>query len=137
MYRIEKRTVIYAIDCPGNNSWFECAKRTVIYQIDCPGSIHDLNMPTYIDCQNTVCQKWHCQNSICQNSNWQNSICRKCSMPKFQLPKYTGAFLKLPALNPNIHVQWRAIQTILLTVYEVKWGHFERAKMTLKMLPAS
>ena len=34
-------------------------------------------------------------------------------------------------------VQWRAIQTALLPVYDVKWGHFERAKMTLKMLPAS
>ena len=35
------------------------------------------------------------------------------------------------------NVQWRAIQTALLPVYDVKWGHFERAKMTLKMLPAS
>ena len=34
-------------------------------------------------------------------------------------------------------VQWRAIQTALLPVYDVKWGHFEREKMTLKMLPAS
>ena len=38
-------------------------------------------------CQNTVCQKSNWQNSTCQNSNWQNPICRKCSMPKFQLPK--------------------------------------------------
>ena len=34
-------------------------------------------------------------------------------------------------------IQWRAIQTTLLQVYDAKWGHFERAKMTLKMLPAS
>ena len=35
------------------------------------------------------------------------------------------------------HVQWRAVQTALLPVDDVKWGHFEREKMTLKMLPAS
>ena len=34
-------------------------------------------------------------------------------------------------------LQWRAIQTALLPVYDVKWGHFVREKMTLKMLPAS
>ena len=34
-------------------------------------------------------------------------------------------------------IQWRAIQIALLPVYDVKWGHFEGAKMTLKMLPAS
>ena len=34
-------------------------------------------------------------------------------------------------------VQWRASQTALFPVYDVKWGHFEQAKMTLKMLPAS
>ena len=34
-------------------------------------------------------------------------------------------------------IQWRAIQTALLPVYDVKWGHFERAKMTPKILPAS
>ena len=34
-------------------------------------------------------------------------------------------------------LQRSAIQTALLPVYDVKGGHFERAKMTLKMLPAS
>ena len=34
-------------------------------------------------------------------------------------------------------VQWRAIQTALLPVYDVKRGHFEKAKITLKMLLAS
>ena len=37
----------------------------------------------------------------------------------------------------RLYVQWRAIQTALLPVYDVKWGHFEQAKMTLKMLSAS
>ena len=35
------------------------------------------------------------------------------------------------------YIQWCAIQTALLPVYGVKWGRFERAKMTIKMLPAS
>ena len=41
------------------------------------------------------------------------------------------------AVAGKIDVQWRAIQTALLPVYDVKCGHFERAKMTLKMLPNS
>ena len=37
----------------------------------------------------------------------------------------------------HFFLQWRAIQTALLAVYDIKWGHFEGAKLTLKMLPAS
>ena len=37
----------------------------------------------------------------------------------------------------TVILQWHAIQTALLPVYDVKCGHFERAKMTLKMLLAS
>ena len=48
--------------------------------------------------------------------------------------------LRCQSLKPplkNSYIQWRAIQTVLLSVYDVKWGLFERAKMTLKMLLAS
>ena len=49
--------------------------------------------------------------------------------------KFDSLLLYL-VVNDHI-VQWRAIQTALLPVYDEKWGHFERAKMTLKMLSAS
>ena len=35
------------------------------------------------------------------------------------------------------YIQWRAIQTALLAIYEVYYGYFDRAKPTPKLLLAS
>ena len=37
----------------------------------------------------------------------------------------------------SFFIQWRTIQTALLPIYDLEWGHFERAKMTVNILPAS
>ena len=52
------------------------------------------------------------------------------------LPLYSS-WNTLQGSQVRKNLQWRAIQTSLLPVYDVKRGHFERAKRTLKVLPAS
>ena len=96
-HKLERQPIYFCVKLGWyrQRQMYTVSKRTALYTIECPGSNHDFTMPIKLHCQNTVCQKWNWQNSICQNSNWQNSICRSSSMPKFQLPKYTGA------LNPR------------------------------------
>ena len=36
-----------------------------------------------------------------------------------------------------LHIQLRSYETAAEHVYEEKWGHFDKAKSTFKMLPAS
>ena len=77
------------------------------------------------------------QNSLPLLRLWPESTLFKCVHSKI-ICALTITYYKYDVCQSIMYyIQWRAIQTALLPVYDVNWGHFERAKMTLKMLPAS